>query len=48
MIVLMDYNEFWQKWLTQSVEVIVKNNIIKSSQGGELIPVETSYVSQAN
>jgi len=44
----MVYNEFWHNWPTQSVEMVVKNNVIKSSQGGELIQVEANYVDQAN
>jgi hypothetical protein len=39
----MDYDEFWQKWLTSVVGEIVKNNIIKSRQGAEFY----EYVSQA-
>jgi hypothetical protein len=35
----MDYDEYWKKWLSLSVEIIVKNNIIKSRQGGDIISV---------
>jgi hypothetical protein len=36
----MDYDEYWKKWLSLSVEIIVKNNIIKSRQGGDIISVD--------
>jgi hypothetical protein len=37
---LMDYDEYWKKWLSISVEVIVNNNIIKSRKGGDVISVD--------
>jgi hypothetical protein len=36
----MDYDEYWKKWLSISVEVIVNNNIIKSRKGGDVISVD--------
>jgi hypothetical protein len=44
----MDYDEYWQKWLSLSVEVIVKNNIIKSNkQSGEPFEYNYAHVGQA-
>lgn len=36
----MDYDEYWKKWLSISVEVIVNNNIFKSRKGGDVISVD--------
>jgi hypothetical protein len=47
---LMDYDEYWQKWLSRFIEDFVRNNVINSKkQGVEFISVDDNhgYVSQA-
>jgi hypothetical protein len=47
---LMDYCEYWQKWLSRFIEDFVRDNVINSrKQGVEFISVDDNYgyVSQA-
>ena len=45
---LIDYDEYWQKWLSRFIEDFVRDNVIKSKkQGVESVDDNHGYFSQA-
>ncbi|MGG6460139.1 MAG: hypothetical protein ACM3JQ_01805 [Candidatus Eiseniibacteriota bacterium] len=44
----MDYDEYWQKWLSLFVEEIVKKNSANSERGQPRVPIDQNvgYISQ--